>query len=81
MPVVELPIEWTGLTGGRRRVAVAGDTVGECLASLFARDPRLAERLDVGFEVFANWENVRLRQGEATPVGAADVIQVIPTRP
>ncbi len=81
MPVVELPIEWTGLTGGERRVATTGNTVGECLASLFARFPRLVERLDVGFEVFANWENVRLREGEATPVGVGDTIQVIPTRP
>ncbi len=77
---VDLPIEWLAAADGRRRVAVEGRTVGECLASLAARLPRVGDRLGGRYEVFVNLENVRYRQGGGTPVGPADVVQIVPAR-
>ncbi len=81
MASVELPAEWAGASGGRRRLAAAGRTVAECLAEVVARHPGLAERLTEHHEVFVNWENVRLRQGMASPVASEDAIQIVPTKP
>ncbi len=70
---------------GARRAEVDADTVGAALAALVDRHPPLRERLrdEHGairehVAVFANEDEVRTREGEATPLRDGDVLHIIP---
>ncbi len=77
---MRVPIEWARSVDGQRRVAAHGTTVDECLRDLAARYPAFERQLATRFELFVNWEYVRLLQGGDTPVRDGDTIQIVPWR-
>jgi len=82
---VSLPTPLRPLAGQQRTVAVEGATVGEALTALVTQYPALKPQLynDRGqlknfVNLFLNGENIRLLQGEATPVKPSDQLQIVP---
>lgn len=82
---VKLPMPLRPLVNQQRAVGVEATTVGEALNALVTHYPALKPQLytDRGdlknfVNLFLNGENVRLLQGEATPVKASDEIQIVP---
>jgi sulfur-carrier protein len=82
---VRVPTQLRALTGGVGEVSVEGATVGEALESLDAAHPGLAERIfdEAGqlrrfVNVFLADEDIRFRQGLATPVADGETISVVP---
>lgn len=85
MPIVHVPRPLRVATGGAGRVEVEGDTVATALADLVAAHPALVDRLFDGdgdlrrfVNVFVGDEDIRLRDGLATPVGADEVVALVP---
>ncbi len=83
--VVRIPMSLRKLTGGAREVAVRASSVGEMLDALEARHPGLKARLceDDGslrsyVSLFVEGDDVRLRQGIATPLRDGDEVYVVP---
>jgi molybdopterin converting factor small subunit len=72
------------VVGGARELPAAGGTVAEVLDGLFAGQPALAERLrpdgtlSAFVNVYINGDDIRHRQGLATPVGDGDVVVLLP---
>lgn len=73
------------MAGGRRRATVEAGSVREALDGLVAEIPSLAERLrdERGalrehLNVFANEEEIRRLEGEATVLRDGDIVHVIP---
>jgi molybdopterin converting factor small subunit len=82
---VQLPSSFDEFTGGRRRIELRGSTVGDVLAALEARYPALrphlrdeAGRLRPFTLVFLNFEDIRSKQGEQTPVSDGDLLAIVP---
>ena len=85
MPTVRIPTQLRTLTGGQGEATVEGSTVGEVLKALDAAHPGIADRLvdDVGalrrfVNVFVADDDVRARDGLATPVADNDTVSIIP---
>jgi len=84
MSVVRIPPVLREVVGGSRELAAAGDTVGEVLDGLFAGHPALADRLRPDgtlssfVNVYVNGDDVRHREGLATPVTDGDVVVPLP---
>ena len=85
MPTVHLPAALSGYAAGRRRVDVAGATVGTVLAALGQAHPGVGQRVldDQGMlrrhvNVFLNGESIRYLDGAATPVGDTDEVWILP---
>lgn len=87
MPRIEvrLPASFAGAAGGRRRLRVTGDRVGEALAALERRHPEIRAllRTESGelrpfVLIFLNSEDIRSRQGEETPLRAGDRLAIVP---
>lgn len=86
MPVsVVLPTPLRAYVGQQRTVQVEARTVGEALAALTAQHPALKPHLytESGqlrnfVNLFLNGENVRLLQGEATPLSDSAELQIVP---
>jgi molybdopterin converting factor small subunit len=84
---IELPGPLRAYADGVTRVEAEGETVRQSLDDLVLRFPRLRRHLydDAGktrgfVNVFLNDVDVRsLASGEATPVGAGDVIVILPS--
>ncbi len=83
--MIHLPHRLRPLTGEEKVVAVRGSTVGEALDYLIARYPDLRPRLREAsgqlhtfLLFFLNSEDIRARQGEATPLSAGDVLAIVP---
>ena len=85
MPTVHLPAALSGHAAGKRRVQVAGSTVGKVLAALGQAHPGVGQRVldDRGVlrrhvNVFVNGESIRYLHGAETPVGDADEVWILP---
>ena len=82
---VLIPTPLRRFTNGEARISGQGSTVGELLDSLDTSYPGLAERIREGdgqirrfVNVFVNGENVRDRDGAATPLRPGDEVGIIP---
>ena len=85
MPTVRIPTQLRTLTGGQGEATVEGSTVGDVLKALDAAHPGISERLfdDAGalrrfVNVFVADDDVRFRDGLATPVAETDTVSIIP---
>ena len=86
MPVtVRLYGAYSEFAGGARQAAVDARTLGAALEALVAVHPSLRERLrdEHGrlrehLSVFVNKDDIRVLQGESTPLRDGDVIHLIP---
>ena len=85
MPTVHLPAALSGHAAGRRRVEVAGTTVGKVLATLAQAHPGVGQRVldDRGVvrrhvNVFVNGESIRYLDGSETPVDDGDEVWILP---
>jgi sulfur-carrier protein len=82
---VRVPTQLRALTGGAGEVPVEAGTVGDALKALDAAHPGLAERIfdDAGglrrfVNVFVADEDIRFRDGLATPLRDGETISVVP---
>jgi molybdopterin converting factor small subunit len=86
MPIeLHIPGVLAPLAGGQRTLQGAGATVGEVVADVVARHPAIGPRLrdaqgaPYPYAVFyLNDDDIRLREGFATPVRDGDEIVVVP---
>ena len=83
--VVKLPPRLRELADGEREVRVSAETVGQAIDAIVQRYPGMRPRLRTsGGELrssvlfFLNTEDIRARQGEATPVRAGDELVIAP---
>jgi molybdopterin converting factor small subunit len=79
-----LPTVLAKLADGQNSIAAAGTTLGDVVADIAGRFPRLAPRLrdETGgpypfVTFYLNDEDIRFRQGFATPVSEGDEITVV----
>ena len=82
---VLIPTPLRRFTNGEARVGASGATVAELLDALDAAYPGLGERIRESdgqirrfVNVFVNGENVRDRDGVATPLKPGDEVGIIP---
>ena len=82
---VRVPTQLRPLTGGKGEISVEASTVGEALKALDVAHPGLDERLfdETGqlrrfVNVFVAEEDVRFLEGLDTPVGAGQVVSIVP---
>lgn len=85
MAVIRIPTPLRRYTDGERMVSVAAETVAAAIAELDRRFPGLGERLVDGegqvhrfITIFVGEEDVRLRQGLATPLDESSEVSIIP---
>jgi len=85
MPTVHLPAALRDHADGRRRLAVAGGTVGAVLGALGQAHPGVGRRvldergqLRPHVNVFVNGESIRYLAGPATAVGDGDEVWILP---
>ena len=84
MSVVRIPPVLREAVGGSRELPAVGGTVAEVLDGLFAGQPGLADRLRPDgtlssfVNVYVNGDDIRHREGLATPVTADDVVILLP---
>ncbi|HUF36079.1 MAG TPA: MoaD/ThiS family protein [Gemmatimonadales bacterium] len=81
---LSLPTVLAKLADGHSTIGAAGTTLGDVVADIAGRFPRLAPRLrdETGgpypfVTFYLNDEDVRFRQGFATPVAEGDEITVV----
>jgi sulfur-carrier protein len=79
-----LPTVLARLADGEATIKATGDTLGDVVAEIAGRYPRLAPRLrdETGgpypfVTYYLNDEDIRFREGFATPVTAGDEITVV----
>ena len=82
---VRIPAPLRKLTNDQAVVEVNGQTIQELLGSLEKQFPGLKERIcdDSGqirrfVNIFVNGEDIRFKQGPATPVGEGAEVSIIP---
>ncbi len=85
MSVVRIPPVLRQAAGGEREITVGGSTVSEVLEELYARHPAVRTQLQAPdgelhrfVNVYLNDEDVRVLEGLETPVGASDVLVILP---
>jgi molybdopterin synthase sulfur carrier subunit len=85
MATVYIPTHFRRLTGGQSRVTVDAADIDSLISTLDEQYPGIAERLLDGdgkvkrfVNVFVNDDEIRTRQGMATPVGENDKISIVP---
>jgi molybdopterin converting factor small subunit len=86
MPIqIHIPTILAALADGQRRIAAEGRTLGEAVADVAARYPKLAPRLrdeqgkPYRFVVFyVNDEDSRFKGGFAAPVRDGDEVTIVP---
>ena len=85
MATVRIPTPLRAFTGGAETVDVEGDTVEAVVTNLGSAHPDLKARICDGdgkvrrfINLYKNDEDVRALDGQATPVGSADVIAIVP---
>jgi sulfur-carrier protein len=85
MPVTfSLPTVLAKLADGRQTIGASGTTLGDAVADLAGRYPQLAPRLrdETGgpypfVTFYLNDEDIRFRDGFATPVSEGDEVTVV----
>ena len=81
---VSIPTALRQFAGGNGAINVEAGTVGEALQSLVQQHPDLGNQLMNNGElrnfvnVYLNDEDVRVLEGLETPVGASDVLVILP---
>jgi molybdopterin converting factor small subunit len=82
---VRVPTTLRTLTGGESEIVLEGATVGEVLDALESAHPGFKDRLldgDGGLRRFVNLyvadDDVRFREGLATPVADGETLSIIP---
>jgi sulfur-carrier protein len=82
--IFSLPTVLAKLADGQSTIQAAGGTLGDVVAEVAGRFPRLAPRLRDAtggpypfVTYYLNDEDVRFRSGFATPVGEGDEITVV----
>ena len=82
---VRIPPVLRDTVGGAREVDASGTTVSAILADLFRARPELGARLTTEdgrlstfVNVYVNGSDIRLLDGSDTPVGADDVVILLP---
>jgi MoaD family protein len=82
---VRLPGSLRQWAGGQRLVEVQSSSVGDAIQTLCAQYPAVAERvLDEGgkpqrfVNIYVNGDDVRLLQGEETPLSDGDEVVIAP---
>jgi len=85
MSTVKIPPVLRGATGGEKEVSADGSNVGGVLRELAAQHPETEHQLFAEdgtlnryVNVYLNDEDVRVLQGLDTPVGADDVLVILP---
>jgi molybdopterin converting factor small subunit len=86
MPIqIHIPTILAGLADGQRSIAAEGRTLGEAVADVATRYPKLAPRLrdeqgnPYRFVVFyVNDEDCRFKGGFAAPVRDGDEVTIVP---
>jgi molybdopterin synthase sulfur carrier subunit len=85
VPVVKIPPVLRPSVSGMSEVEVDGETVGEVIKSLTDRYPDTGDQLlssegelNRYVNVYVNDEDVRVRDGLETGVGAADTVVILP---
>lgn len=83
---IRIPTPLRACTAGQGEVGVAGGSVAEALAALVAEHPQIRRHLfgDDGrlrgfVNVYVNDEDVRQRQGVATPLEEGDTLVIVPS--
>lgn len=86
MPKILIPTPLAQYAAGLREVEVQGETVAQALAALTAAHPDLQKHLfnDTGklrsfVNVYANDEDIRYLDKEATRLGPADTLSIVPS--
>ena len=82
---VRIPSVLRNLTAGKETIEVEAQTVDQALAMLEAAHPGIKARLcdDSGklrrfVNVFVGEEDIRFLDGQATPIKAGDLIDIVP---
>jgi molybdopterin converting factor small subunit len=82
---IAIPHRLRPLAGEERVVRVSARSVGEALEALVERHPALRSRLRDGdgklrpsVLFFLNSEDIRAKDGEATPVSDGDTLTIVP---
>ncbi|MBI2308318.1 MAG: molybdopterin-synthase adenylyltransferase MoeB [Rhodocyclales bacterium] len=82
---IRIPTPLRGFTAGADSVAVVAATVGEALQALGRAHPGILERVLAPdgeprqfVNIYLGADNVRVRQGLATPLAAGEVLAIIP---
>ena len=85
MATVKIPPVLRPSTGGEKEVSAGGDSVGAVLNALAEQHPSTKGQLfgDNGdlnryVNVYLNDEDVRVLEGLDTPVGAGDILVILP---
>jgi molybdopterin synthase sulfur carrier subunit len=85
MTTLRIPPVLRPAVGGAKQVEAEGASLAAVLDDLFARYPAVREQivtpeggLSRFINVFVNDEDVRFREGLATPVGGGDTITLLP---
>ena len=84
MATVRLAPVLRASAGGSKQVSAQGNTLSEVFADLYQRFPALKEQIQPEQElsrfinVYVNDQDARYLQGLATPVGANDVVILLP---
>ena len=85
MAKVKIPPVLRASVGGEKEIQAAGGNVGDVLRSLADEHPATAQQLfgpdgqlNRYVNVYLNDEDVRVLEGLETPVGASDVLVILP---
>ena len=85
MATIKIPPVLRSSVGGEKEVTAAGDDVGAVLRALAEQHPQTETQLfgpdgslNRYVNVYLNDEDVRVLDGLETPVGEADVLNVLP---
>ncbi len=85
MAIVYIPTPLRRLTGGESKIEAAGDTVGALIQQVEQAHPGVADRVLDGdgnvkrfINIFVNDDEVRTRDGLATPVSEGDKVSIVP---
>ena len=85
MAVVRVPALWKKQLGGLERIEVSSALLADALAEVAERHPGIRSHIysETGevlssLHLFINDEHIRFRGGLAAPLGARDVIRIIP---
>ena len=85
MATIYIPTPLRRLTGGESKIEATGETVGDLIQQVEQSHPGVADRVLDGdgnvkrfINIFVNDDEVRTRDGLATPVNEGDKVSIVP---